>query len=315
MIGMSLKLYTILRNLKDANDDLEDSLSQLNQRISDGLVNLLKLRRSTENVPTLFIDDMLSREIRKIPLGHVQENLAEFYPLVASDFRLVQSSAFDVLHRAIPEAQQQISVDVLLEKRDAQLPEELLSLLLDAPSFNNFFDEVLSDFPTSIRGYLLSWLLVYDSYSNASFKVRNDYSEALKSENYIGPLLNFIFDVLGHSEGRPMNIGNFDGSKVRSYNMWEANDTESNERSMHWLLINIYYLCLKYTSSLVKNWWLDCKSKQTRLAVEAWTEKYFSPLVIEDTMREVTTWAQEQETTDEEKELIIKASKRSREVC
>jgi hypothetical protein len=275
MIGMSLKLYTILRNLKDANDDLEDSLSQLNEQISEGLVNILKLHRSTENVPTLFIDDMLSREIRRIPLSHVQEELTEFYPLVACDFRLVQSSAYDVLHRALPEAQQQISVDVLLEKRDAQLPEELLSLLLDAPSFNNFSDEMLSDFPTSIRGYLLSWLLVYDSYSNASFKVRNDYSETLKSENYVGPLLGFIFDILGHSEGRPMNIGHFDGSKIRCYNMWEANDTESNEKSMHWLLINIYYLCLKYTSSLAKSWWLDCKSVSNNSPVQVTSADYF----------------------------------------
>jgi hypothetical protein len=204
---------------------------------------------------------------------------------------------------------EQLSVDILLEKRDAQLPEELLSLLLDAPSFNNFSDEVscfkseeldynkkmlhlmlyifrlyfnfrstmmslrfderlinfcrqvLAEFPTSIRGYLLSWLLVYDSYSNASFKVRNDYSEILKSESYINPLLTFIFDILGHSDGHPMNIASFDTSKIRSYDIWDAIDgSESNEKNMHWLLINIYYLCLKYTSSLAKNWWLDCKS-------------------------------------------------------
>lgn len=121
------------------------------------------------------------------------------------------------------------------------------------------------EFPTSIRGYLLSWLLVYDSYSNASFKVRNDYSEILKSENYIGPLLSFIFDVLGHSEGHPMNLANFEHSKIRVYDMWSAIDTEGNEKGMQWLLINIYYLCLKYTSSLAKNWWLDCKSVISKL--------------------------------------------------
>lgn len=200
MIGMSLKLYSILRSLKDANDDLDDSLSQLHPQISEGLIKLLQLRRSKENVPTLFFDQTLSREIRLMPLSHANESVTDFYPLVAVEFRTVQSTAFDVLHRAIPEAQQQLSVDVLLEKKDAQLPEELISLLLDAPSYTSFSDEVLAEFPTSIRGYLLSWLLVFDSYSNASFKVRNDYSEVLKSENLIGPLLTFMFDVLGHSE-------------------------------------------------------------------------------------------------------------------
>lgn len=115
-------------------------------------------------------------------------------------------------------------------------------------------------------------------------------------------------------KGHPINLTIFGVSKIRTYDMWDAADTESNERNMHWLLINIYYLCLQYTSTLAKNWWLDCKSKQTRLAVESWTERYFSPLIIEDTMKDVMKWAEEQEMGEDEKELIIKASKRSREV-
>jgi hypothetical protein len=96
--------------------------------------------------------------------------------------------------------------------------------------------------------------------------------------------------------------------------MWQANDSESNERSLDWLLVNLYYLCLKFTPSLAKSWWVDCKSKQTRLAVEAATRNNFSPLVIEETLDEVTKWAGEQDTTEYEKELIVKISKRSREV-
>jgi hypothetical protein len=174
-------------------------------------------------------------------------------------------------------------------------------------------DDFRVEFPTSVRGYLLSWHLVYDSYSNASYKVRNDYSDLLKSENYVGPLLDFIFDTLIYA-GDPRTISGFDASMIRSYDMWQANDSESNERSLDWLLVNLYYLCLKYTPSLAKSWWVDCKSKQTRLAVEAATRNNFSPLVIEETLDEVTKWAEEQDTTEYEKELIVKISKRSREV-
>jgi hypothetical protein len=115
VVGMSLKLFTILRNLTETNDDLEEALTVYAQTISQSLVNLLKLQRSKESKPLEFVDDILSRNIRKIPIEHIKD-LSEFYPLVASDFRQIQSTAFDVLHRAIPEAQQQISVDVLLEK-------------------------------------------------------------------------------------------------------------------------------------------------------------------------------------------------------
>jgi hypothetical protein len=119
VIGMSLKLYTILRTLEDANDDLEDSLRQLSYQISHGMINLLQLRRLKESLPLTYTDDLLAREVTKMPLDHVKDDLAELYPLVASDYRMVQSAAFDILRRALPEAQQQISVDVVLEKRGA----------------------------------------------------------------------------------------------------------------------------------------------------------------------------------------------------
>ena len=178
---------------------------------------------------------------------------------------------------------------------------------------NTLPDDFRGDFPTSVRAYLLSWHLVYDSYSNASFKVRNDYSDHLKSEGCISPLLEFIFDTLTHT-GNRQSISGFDSAMIRSYNMWQATDSESNERNLNWLLANLYYLSLRFAPSLVKSWWVDCKSKQTKLAVEALTRKTFSPLVIEETLEEVAKWAEEQEVTDDEKELIIKISKRSREV-
>jgi E3 ubiquitin-protein ligase listerin len=196
------------------------------------------------------------------------------------------------------------------------LPEELLSLLLDAPSLENFTDEDLAKFPSQIRSYLYSWELVFASYPNASFKVRNDYSEVLKSENYITPLLDFLFDVLGHSAGQPLSLdkANFTSEHIRYYDDLSA-QSDGGERNIQWLLINLYYLCLKFGPGLAKNWWMNCKSKQTRIAVESWTEKYFSPLVIADTMDEVATWASKQEPeSEDEKELIVKVSKTSREV-
>lgn len=139
----------------------------------------------------------------------------------------------------------------------------------------------------------------------------------MKSENYIGPLLDFMFDVFGHSAAHPISLdkARFNAATIRAYDLWEANDTESNERNMQWLLVNLYYQSLKYTPNLVKTWWVDCKSKQTRIAVESWTEKFFSPLVIADTLDDVTKWAEDQESrSDDEKELIVKVSKRSMEV-
>lgn len=168
---------------------------------------------------------------------------------------------------------------ILTIHTDARLPEELLSLLLDAPVFEYFPDEVLVQFPPSIRTYLFSWQLVFAAYPKASHKVRSDYSEVLKSENYISPLLDFLFHVLGHSEAQPINLdkAGFTSSRIRQYEI-KAAEAETDEKNMQWILINLYYLCLKYAPHLAKTWWMNCKSKQTRMAVESWTEKYFSPL-------------------------------------
>ena len=125
MVGMALKLFTTLRNLTEANDDLEDALAFSNEQISQCLIKLLKLQRSKENLPLDFVDDLLSRNVKKIALENIKD-LSDFYPLVASEFRTIQSAAFEVLQKALPAAQQQISVDVLLEETGECSPLELL---------------------------------------------------------------------------------------------------------------------------------------------------------------------------------------------
>lgn len=117
MVGMSLKLYSILQSMstaEDANDDLQDALNLTEEQVSAGLVHLLKLERSKENQPLEFVDSVLSRLVVKIPSDRIRD-LSEFYPLVTSDFKAVQSAAFDVLHKALPKVQQELSVNVLLE--------------------------------------------------------------------------------------------------------------------------------------------------------------------------------------------------------
>ncbi|KAF7867460.1 uncharacterized protein EAF02_009651 [Botrytis sinoallii] len=315
MMGMSLKLFSILQSLQDANDDLEDARAQYGETASHCLIKLTKLSRSKSTQPVEFVDNILSRLVINIPSSHIND-ISEFYPLVASENRMVQSAAFSILHRAIPAEQEEISVNALLEKKDAQLPEELLSLLLDAPSIRNFDDEELAEFPPSIRSYLLSWHLVYDAFSTASWKVRKDYCNHLQSENCLGSFLTFLFDVLGHSNGTPLNLekAHFDESSIRTYDTSLA-DSETNERNFQWLLIHLYHLCLRHTGDLAKAWFSDCQSKQTRQAVETWTEKYFTPLLISDKLDEIDEWAVSKEAKEGgEKELEIKTSKGARSI-
>jgi hypothetical protein len=200
--------------------------------------------------------------------------------------------------------------------KEARLPDELLSLLLDAPTLDGYSDELLSQFPSPIRSYLLSWKLVFDAYSASSYKLRNDFTENLKTDDCISPFLDFMFDVLGHSAARPLNLEReqLTTDHIQDYDIKVAR-SEPEERSMHWLLVHLYYLTLRHIPGLFKAWYLGCRSKQTRIAVEAWTTKYFSPLIISEALDDVQTWADQQDPPgEEEQEVLVKISKNAREV-
>lgn len=204
----------------------------------------------------------------------------------------------------------------MLTVLDASLPDELLSLLLDAPTLEMYPEEFLVQFPPAVRSYLLAWHLIFDTYSKASFKLQNDYSDSLKKQNFVEPFLNFMFDVLGHSAGHELNLDKegFTRDFIRSYDVEIAN-TEAEERNMHWLLLHLLFLTLKHIPGLFRTWFLDCRDKQTKNSLKPWLVKYFSPLIISDALDEVIDWAEKQEgPTDDEKELLVKVSRAAREV-
>ncbi|CAI6091252.1 unnamed protein product [Clonostachys chloroleuca] len=314
-IHSSLKLMKTLKTLPEPNDDLEDALKEFAEKASTGLVELLKLDRDINTQPLEVVDGMICREIEKLPIRLIPD-LSEIYPLIASDSRDIQTAGFNILHRVIPSQQEQQSVNILLDKTDARLPDELLSLLLDAPTLEKYSDDTLSQFPPSLRTYLLAWKLVFDTFASSSFKIRTDFTEHLKVEGCSVPLFEFMFDVLGHSAAHAIKLDKvkIEDEHIRDYDIKIA-EAEDGEKNMQWLLVHLFYLTLKYTPGLFRAWYLDCRSKQTKIAVEAWTTKYFSPLIIENVLEEVQNWAENQEAPGpDEQELLVKVSKPAREV-
>ncbi|UNI13364.1 hypothetical protein JDV02_000114 [Purpureocillium takamizusanense] len=314
-IYSSLKLYKALEGIQESNDDLQEALKDFSTTKSRGLVELLKLPRDSTSQPLEIVDAILCRELEKMPVSRIPDPVSLF-PLVASDSRDIQTAAFNMLHKKIPERQEQEAVETLLDKKDARLPDELLSLLLDPPTLDKYSDEALAEFPSSIRCYLLTWKLLFDAFSGAAFKLRNDYTEHLKTGDYVNSFLEFLFDVLGHSAAHPLNLDKecLGPNEICDYDIKLA-ETEPAEKSLHWLLVHLYYLTLKYIPGLFRTWYIDCRSKQTKITVESWTTKYFSSLIIADTLDGVQAWADTQEPpAGDEQELLVKVSKPAKEV-
>lgn len=276
-VHASLKLYALLRSLtqlEDPNDDLIDAWKETEQPVANGLINLLKHSQHFPDEfhqPLKMVNDVLARQIAKVSLQHL-ESTEELYPLLYVESQPVQQTAFDILHKQIPASQEQISIDAALEKSTARLPEELLSLIIDAPTVSALAEANLErSVPLPLRGYLLSWLLIFDHLEHSSFKVKNDYVDHLKEGDYLPGLLNFTFDLLGHAHNKPVDVSKFD---ITTYEP----DMEPPKRDLQWLLTHLYFLCLKHVPSLTKAWFIDCKSRATQVTLEPWTEKHVSTI-------------------------------------
>ena len=167
-VHASLKLFAQLRSLttqEDPNDDLVDSWKEKEHAVSEGLLNLLKHSQhfpDDSHIPLKMTNQVLARQIVTVPLEHL-ESAGDIFPLLYVESQYVQQSAFDILNKQIPAAQEQISIDAALEKTTARLPEELLSLILEAPTVAGLAEaDFERNIPLPLRGYLLSWLLVFD---------------------------------------------------------------------------------------------------------------------------------------------------------
>ncbi|PHH74463.1 hypothetical protein CDD80_3072 [Ophiocordyceps camponoti-rufipedis] len=320
----SMKLFKLLEELPDANDDLQDALIDAAEGKCRGLLELMRIPRDESSKPLEMMDTMLCHEVETIAVARLPPP-EELFPLMASTSRDVQTAAFSLLHRKIPHHQEEQSIDLLLEKNDARLPDELLSLLKDGPTLEEFSDEALSLFPLSVRCHLLSWKLLFDELETPSFKIRNDLTEHLKTTDLLKPFLDFLFDVLGHSAAHPLKLEKEDigQAELCNYDVQKAASLPP-EKNMHWLLAHLYYLVLLHTPGLFRSWYLDCRSKQTKTAVSSWTTKYISPLIITDALEKVQSWADAQQQQQQhqqpnppastEKDLVIKVSKPAREV-
>ncbi|KAK7552526.1 RING zinc finger protein-like protein [Phyllosticta citricarpa] len=313
-VHASLKLYATLRSLKsdeEPNDDLVDAWKEQEHAAANGLVNLLKQSEGLDDYhhqPFKIVNELLSRQINQLPLTQV-DNPAELYPLLLTESSSIQQAAFDLLHKAIPAAQEQVSIDAALEKTTARLPDELLSLVLEAPPKEAIASwDFQRAMPLGLRGYLFSWLLIFDHFTNSSYKVKTDYIEHLQSEGHVQALLDFLAEFLGHSKGKPADASKFD---VTTY---DAQATDTALADARYLSTHLWFLVFNHLPSLAKSWWIDCKSRQTVLAVESWTQRFISPHIISAALASVSAWANTDNAADGDAALTVKVNPRAREV-
>lgn len=318
LINGYLRLLNTMQKLaktEEPNDDLVDGLKDQEKQIFGGLINLLMAADGLpdeSHQPLMVTNERLCRQVSVLP-GKLIEDLQdidELYPLMMTQSRAIQQAAFNILHVKVPSTQEKISFDAALENKTAQLPDELLSLILEAPTLDSLADASFDrSMPLGLQGYLYSWRLLFDHFANSSYKVKSDYIEQLKDGTYLPGLLSLTFDFLGHTRGKPVDASKFN---VQEY---QPDLEPTSERDVQSLLSHLFYLALTHLPSLVKSYYLDIRSRQTSQAVESWTAKHISPPIIAHSLQAVSSWTETSAKDDPENDKwTIKVGTRSREI-
>lgn len=305
------KLLVTLKKTEmlEANDDLLDAWTERKQPIMNDLVRLLEKVShlpDESHQPRQIFNELLSRLIAGSS-NVLSDEETILFPVLASESLALQRTAYELLHEQIPLKQEQASLDKALTKGyEAKLPEELLSLILAPPTITELSEASFErSMPPVLRGYLLSWMLVFDHWRSASSALQADYAKSLTEDTYLKDLLDLAFNILINVRGKPVDASRFD---IETYTI----DTETPENDTHWLLIHLYFLCLKHLPVQTKTWWRDTTNRQTNIAVEAWTQKYISRLIIASELNSIREWAPTQLTGDQP--LTIKVASSAREV-
>lgn len=183
----SFRLFSRLQSIagdEESNDDVKDAWSDRKNALFNSLASTLQKfgkcwihgyqvyadwadSSTTFHQPRDVAVDLLCRFLNVIPIDHL-EDASKFFPLITSQSPAVQRAAYTVLHRYIPSVQEQVSFDVALSKTTVGLPDELMSLLLEAPTMEGVNAAYGDDrMWAELRSYLLSWKVVFDHFVNA----------------------------------------------------------------------------------------------------------------------------------------------------
>ncbi|TPX38741.1 hypothetical protein SeLEV6574_g07659 [Synchytrium endobioticum] len=194
-----------------------------------------------------------------------------------------------------------------VEAAEERLPRGLMNALGQAPSELEYGSA--PEFNTASYegfGYILSWMIYFDHLDDATLALTTAYVGQLKQQADIwAAFMEFLFSALGLGvQSKPFDLSKWD---VQSMDISEF-DFRS-EVAFPLAAGHLYWRALRATPSLVRSWWSESKKRQLTLAVETYTQTYFSPLLIS---REIATVARADKSQFDN--MHIKASTKTSEI-
>ncbi|TPX32340.1 hypothetical protein SmJEL517_g04547 [Synchytrium microbalum] len=276
-------------------------------------VNPTKAQASLQNI--------IAKLCRELPEEILFESkpFDEMCPLLFVHNEEIQKCAGILLHRLTAEHVQATSLRV--EMRPREQAEDVVSSPEPEEKLAKSLVDALGQVPSQLEsgvvpendlasneafGYIMAWMAYFDHLHDATFALKTAYVSQIKqAEATWSSFMEFLFATLGLGiQGKPFDLSKWD---IQEFDIREFDF--SSEVAFPLATAHLYWLALRTTPSLVRTWWSESKKRQLTLAVEMYTEKYFSPLLIS---REISTITRSDKSLFEN--LAIKASTKSSEV-
>ncbi|KAI0075975.1 hypothetical protein K474DRAFT_1645833 [Panus rudis PR-1116 ss-1] len=330
-LARTLKLLLTVQDLAGTNKSLR-AVWQERQTAILTLVRDLVQAKSVKDVssgPLSVCRELAMSIVQDLPASLIDhDTFPKMCHLVTDSSPSEQTMAYSILKEAAHKRTEHLVVEAAVETDNEvkpELPLELVDILQRSLPLEDDPDESpVSAAPFMIIvlviemrymnqlvfGNLLSWMLVFDLFTNASLKVKSGYIEHLRSLNLISDyFLPEVLNILGLYGGMP---------KAFKLDIWAVDEfyldlyVADSPISLRLLAAHLYYRALMIVPSLFRSWLLDCRDRQLSAAVTTYTSTFFSPTLIRSELAQVKNPELAADLSDEN--LKIKVSNAVNEI-
>ncbi|KAF9447824.1 hypothetical protein P691DRAFT_670660 [Macrolepiota fuliginosa MF-IS2] len=281
-LARSLRLVIVIEDLVKTNKSLRTEWEQRRKNVLEMIKGLALVRFDaiSPSFPRSICRELILTVLRELPESLMDETtLPKLCHLVTDHSIEVQKMAYRILRTAAQRRTEYLVIEAGVDTEstvEATLPLELLDIVQRHVNLINIEDE---DEQQNLFGLLLGWMLVFDLFQDASFKVKSTYVEQMRNSNLIAASFIPLFLAILHLEGGQ--------TKVLKLDVWAVNEFYvdlfelGTPPAIPLLAAHIYYRALLSVPSLIHSWLSDCKDRQLSTTITTYTSQYFSPVIID----------------------------------
>ncbi|PFH48098.1 hypothetical protein AMATHDRAFT_66268, partial [Amanita thiersii Skay4041] len=280
-LARALRLIIVVQDLVLTNKSLAEDWNSRKTSILTMVRDMatVELDTTAASVPRSICRELVLTIVQDLPKSLIdQDTLPKMCHILMDPSADVQIMAYQLLHIAAKKRTEYLVIEAGVDVDSTvkiELPTELLAILQ--------LDITLGDWENpwqerQVFGYLLSWMLVFESFQDASLRVRSSYIEQLRnldliSKTFMPSMLTLLLLDQGIAKAFKLDMWAVDEYHIELYEPGNAFSTPL-------LAAHLYYRALLTVPALIHNWVLDCKDRQVSTAVTTYTSTHFSPVIV-----------------------------------